>query len=179
MDASPVAIRELRRDGVELHAFGGQFAALHLAAAALGLALPAINRTSQAGDLTIIGVAPQGWLILAPQGDPCALAARLAPLAAHGALVETGHGVAFIEIAGGNARHVLAKGCRIDLHDRAFRAGDAARTVMAQIGVTLWRPDDRPAYNLAFPATFAASFSHFLLASAEETGADILPPRED
>ena len=43
---------------------------------------------------------------------------------------------------------VLAKGCRLDLHPRAFTPGMCAQTVIAQIGVLLHQCDEVPTYDL-------------------------------
>jgi sarcosine oxidase subunit gamma len=47
-----------------------------------------------------------------------------------------------IRLSGERVRDALAKLIPIDIHPRAFTVGDAATTVAALIGVTLWRLAD-------------------------------------
>jgi sarcosine oxidase subunit gamma len=179
----PVHLRELALDAVEVTARTGSDAALREACRAdLGLELPAMGRVAEAGGLTALGIGPVTWLLLADAAEPAALHRRLHALAdAHAAVVETGHGLAFLQLSGPAARHVLAKGCRLDLHPRAFTPGQVARTLIAQVPATLWQIDEVPSFSLAVPVTFAQSFAHFLLAASAECGCIVTPaaPRTD
>jgi sarcosine oxidase subunit gamma len=72
-------------------------------------------------------------------------------------------------------RDALAKGCPIDLHPRAFAAGNAAITVIAHIGIHLWRlPFDDGLYVALF-RSMAGSFWSWLHASAAEFGLEVAP----
>ena len=79
-------------------------------------------------------------------------------------------GRAVLRLSGRSARDVLAKGCRLDLHPRAFRPGMCAQTAIAQIGVLLHQVDERPTYDLYVAATYALDFFEWLSASAGEFG---------
>jgi len=63
---------------------------------------------------------------------------------------------------------VLARGCRLDLHDDAFASGSAASTHMAQVTVTLAA---LPAgWLLLTPSTTARHFREWLTVTARPFG---------
>jgi sarcosine oxidase subunit gamma len=174
-------LREAMRDAVEITARKGAEAALRVAAKAkLKLDLPAMGNWCCSGTLSAFAVGPGIWQIVERPGEPGALANWVTnALGATAAVVETGHGLVFLQLSGASSRHALAKGCRLDLHPRVFKPGHAARTIIAQIPAMLWQIDDIPSFGLAVPLTFAQSFAHFLLAASAETGCEILPASED
>jgi heterotetrameric sarcosine oxidase gamma subunit len=179
--ADPVRLRERKIDAVEITARKGAEAALRKAARAkLKLDLPVMGQWRESSVFIALGVGPGIWSIMAKARVPGSLVRSvMAAFGGAAAAVETGHGLAFLELSGAQSRHVLAKGCRLDLHPLVFTPGHAARTVIAQISVTLWQIDDGPTFGLAVPRTFAQSFVHFLLAASAETGCEILPASED
>ena len=79
-------------------------------------------------------------------------------------------GRALMRLSGSRVRDLLAKGCPIDLHPRAFKGGDVALTTISHIGVHLWQVDDAPTYDLALMRSMAESFWSWLDASAAEFG---------
>jgi heterotetrameric sarcosine oxidase gamma subunit len=79
-----------------------------------------------------------------------------------------------LHLSGPRARDVLAKLVAVDLHPRAFRAGDTAITLAAHIGVQLWQVDESPAYRLLAFRGFAGSLAAALVAAGEEYGTEIL-----
>ena len=117
-----------------------------------------------------------------------ATAARQAPGALEDALerelaglasaVDVSSGLVALRIGGRDARRTLAKGCRLDLHPRAFAPGNAARTIIAQIPTLLIQVDDEPHFDLFVPTTFARSFVEHLLDASAEFGCTILPAEE-
>lgn len=137
---------------------------------ALGAALPGPNAVVRAGELAALWLGPDEWLLVAPDGGQAALRARLAPAleGTHATVVDVSAQRAVIELAGTAARDVLAKGCRLDLHPRAFGPGRCAQTALARTGVILWQRSDDPAYWLLIRASFAEYLAEWLLdASAE------------
>lgn len=114
-----------------------------------------------------IGMAPGRWMALS--NDP-ALAARLreaaGPLAA---VTEQSDGYVVIDLAGPRAEWLLAKGALIDLDAGVFGEGDAATTVLAHIGVTLWRTGTE-SFRLLVLRSYFAAFCRFLVASGAEHG---------
>jgi methylglutamate dehydrogenase subunit C len=177
----PVELREIFRDGFEITARRDAEALLHKAAKArLKLDLPVMGRWSKVAGLLAQGIGPGCWFIMTqPDGTGAAAQRIMSALGDDASVVEIGHGLAFLRLSGARSRHVLAKGCRLDLHPRIFRSGRGARTIIAQIPATLWQIDDAPTFGLAVPVTFAHSFVHFLLAASAETGCTILPASKD
>jgi sarcosine oxidase subunit gamma len=81
-----------------------------------------------------------------------------------------------IEVAGSDARLLLAKGCSVDLHPRAFEPGRCAQTNLARAQVVLLARTPEPAYWVFARASFAEYVAEWLLdASAEYRGA---PPAD-
>ncbi len=181
MGGHPVELREMMRDAVEITVRKGAEASLRkVAKAKLKLDLPAVGQWRQSGALTVLGGGPGIWSIMANPGAPGALAKTMAAaLGDHASVVEAGHGLTFLTLSGKQSRHVLAKGCHLDLHSGSFKPGNVARTIIAQIPATLWQIDDAPTFGLAVPLTFAHSFVHFLLAASAETGCILLPASKD
>ena len=118
----------------------GDAAVAQLAGAAIGLSLPtAPGGTAEAGVRAALWLGPGEWLLLAPEeDDPApALSAALAGMA-H-ALVDVSDGFAGIVLRGAGAARALSAGCPLDLEEGAFPPGRATRTVLGQVGITLWR----------------------------------------
>ena len=126
--------------------------------------------------VVLIGCAPGQWLAVAEGSRAAGFVAKIAQALAPIASV-TDHTSAktVVRISGTRARDVLAKGCPIDLHPRAFQPGDAATTRMAQIGCTIWQVDGAPTYELAINSSVARSFWSWLTASAAEYGYEVSP----
>ncbi|RIK94178.1 MAG: sarcosine oxidase subunit gamma [Proteobacteria bacterium] len=121
------------------------------AAAALGFAPPLIPCTSAAAHgWRALWSRPDGWLLVGPQGESeaklTALKSALAGI--HHVAVDVSHRAVVLELSGDNARRVLAKGCPLDLHPRAFKAGNCARTILTGQPVLIHALSDAPAYDL-------------------------------
>ena len=85
--------------------------------------------------------------------------------------VEVSASRAVIEIAGADARSVLAKGCTLDLHASAFRAPRCAQTLLARTQMLLQAVDDKPTFRIFVRSSFASYVAAWLLDAAAETGA--------
>lgn len=140
-------------------------------AAHYGTALSETPRSHMIGDMTLIWTSPGQWLALSADRH---LATRLAAeIGSIAAVSDQSDARAVVRVAGPRARDVLAKGCLIDLHPRAFGPGQAAMTAFGHINVMLRQLDDQPTYEIALFRSMAESFWHWLSASAAEFGADI------
>jgi len=143
--------------------------------AALGLVLPGAGRFTRHGELSAVSIAPRTWLVTAPLVQDGALHDRLAvPLAGLAAVTDQSHGKTALKLSGPMSRSVLDKGCRIDLHPRAFGKGHAAVTTIDHVGVLIAQTDDVPTYYLIVPSTLVQSLLSFLVASAAEFGCSVL-----
>ncbi|MFQ5954456.1 MAG: sarcosine oxidase subunit gamma [Kiloniellales bacterium] len=135
---------------------------------AAGAGLPSPKRSSgfaQAG-VTLFWLGPDEWLIAAPSERAAGLVAGLgeALQGRHHAVVDLSSARATIAVAGARARDVLAKGCPLDLHPRAFKPGDCAQSHYAKASVLLCQADDAPTYHL----TVARSFAEYLWLRLED-----------
>jgi sarcosine oxidase subunit gamma len=82
-------------------------------------------------------------------------------------------GYVLIRLSGDRVRDALAKLIPIDVHPRAFAVGDAASTVAALIGVTLWRLADEsnaPVFEVVLFRSLARSFWHALAEAGAQYG---------
>lgn len=134
-----------------------------------GLDLADGPRRSRAGTLCAIGTGPGRWLVLSE--EPAELPARLAPLAAHGAMTEQGDAYVAFEVSGPRVGDLLAKGVMIDLDPSVFPPGTAATTNVAHINVTFWR-EEANRYVFLVGRSNRVTFARFLIASGAEYGLD-------
>ena len=156
----------------------GQGTALAAAArAAFDTDLPQVPRCVEARGLAFAWAGPGQWLATAAGGDSDALAAKLAAaFAGRASVTAQGDGRAVLRISGPRARDVLAKGLPLDLHERAFRPGDTALSVLAHMGVQITQIDGVPSYDILLMRSFAGSFWHWLTLSAAEYGYEVGAP---
>lgn len=120
------------------------------------------------GTCDIIWSGPGQWLVAAPGRD--AIAALAMKLTGVAAMTDQTDARAVIRLSGPRIRGVLAKGCLIDLHPRAFKAGDVALTTISHIGVQVWQINDAPTFDIAVARSTIESFWSWLDASAAEFG---------
>lgn len=123
---------------------------------------------------TVVGTAPGRFLVLSKSEKDLAGTLR-ALLGTEAAVTEQGDASVVFDLSGAKVPDLLAKGALIDLDPRVFRPGDAATTVIAHIGVTLWRVDET-SWRLLVARSFEASFTRFLIASAAEFGLRLESP---
>ena len=126
----------LRGDGAMFHAAVERL---------LGVALPtASGERAVAGERVAIWMGPDEWLIQSTQDMAADLERgfREALGSQHYAVVYVSSGYTVIDIEGANVRAVLASGCPLDLHPRAFVEGQCAQTHFFKAGITLCRNGD-------------------------------------
>jgi methylglutamate dehydrogenase subunit D len=179
-DRAGVIVRERADDALAIvTARRGMAAELAKRVHAMGIVLPAGPRRVAQGSLAFLGIGPGRWLATLDHGantsQSCdAWTKSLAhDLTGCASVVDQTDGYAVLQIGGAKARATLAKGIAIDLHPRAFRAGDVAVTRIAHIGVMLWQLDDQPTYAVSVFRSLAGSFWHWLSVSAEEFGISV------
>lgn len=171
----PLRITIPRREIVQIAIRRGQMEAAALAMrSAFGLDFPPPGRAASGPDMIASWVQPGTWLLTAPWSAEGALAERLARiLSGHAAIMDQSHGRVTIAIEGHNARAVLAKGCRLDLHPRAFASGHVASTAIAQVGCLIHQSDASPRFELTIFTSYARPLFHWLTESAAEFGYEI------
>ncbi|GGJ18946.1 sarcosine oxidase subunit gamma [Neoroseomonas lacus] len=136
--------------------------------ASFGMAPPAPGHTLAGGAVTAIWIQPGGFM-LTGAGPGLAERAALA-FVGLAAVEDQSHGRTTITVSGPAARAVLARGCRLDLHTRAFGPGRAAMTQIAHIGCLLHQVDDAPSFELTVFSTLAEPFFHWLVEAGSGDG---------
>ena len=75
---------------------------------------------------------------------------------------------ATLALSGPRAREVLMKGCRLDLHPRAFTPGTCVQTALAKANVILHQTDDAPSYEITVRNSFSVYLATWLLDAMAE-----------
>ena len=130
------------------------------------------NTTAGRGDLVALWLGPDAWLLTRPPGQVASLIGNLREALAdvHAAITEVSDDRVALRIAGPNARDVLAKGCPLDLHPRAFATGSCAQSLLAKTSVLIHLLDDDAARGSVFDLYVGRSFADYLWAWLEDAG---------
>jgi sarcosine oxidase subunit gamma len=167
-------IQELAfRTQVNLRGDPGESAFVQAVASATGLALPLEPNTSAASELReAIWLGPDEWLITAPDGEHRSLPAALREVlnGLHHSVVDQSANRTIIEIAGSEARVVLAKGCTLDLHASTFSPPRCAQTLLAKSQV-LVQCVAGDVFRLFVRNSFADYLAEWLVDAAAECAA--------
>lgn len=133
-------------------------------AGAIGLELPGPSTVVRRGSRAALGFGPDEWLIVDPPDRQAEILAALAAAVpdGHVSAVDLSANRTVLELAGPHARDVLAAGCKLDLHARAFGPGRCAATDVASVSVYLDHLDD-DVYRLHVRPSFAAHLAEWLL----------------
>ena len=177
--AAPVGLRELpllTQIGLRLHAApgapprrAGSPAGHAVVAAALGFPLPEVpNTTTGDGARTALWLGPDEWLLVGPPGEARSLEAMLEEALPRevGSVIGLSANRTVLELRGPHARDVLAAGCSLDLHPRAFGVGACAQTLLARAPVVLHQTDAEPVYRILVRGSFAGYLADWLLDAA-------------
>ena len=138
---------------------------------ALDLVLPTDpNAATKSGGVTALWLGPDEWVLLCQPGSERKLVARLRDAlgGVHAAVTDLTDARTTIRVEGAGARDVLAKGCPLDLHPRAFPPGAVAQSRLAKADVLLHRVDHDDDQAPAFDLYVARSFAGYLWAWLEE-----------
>ncbi|PWI42295.1 sarcosine oxidase subunit gamma [Streptomyces sp. ICBB 8177] len=138
----------------------------------LGVALPAQpNTMATCGELAALWLGPDEWLVVGRPGSAAWLEERLRTAVAgeYAAVTDVSAQRATVLVGGARSRDLLAHGCPLDLHPRAFGAGRCAQTTLARAGVLLAARDERrPGYWLMTRSSFAGYVADWLLDATTE-----------
>jgi sarcosine oxidase subunit gamma len=124
---------------------------------------------------------PASWLLVAGASvrGPDIASARRAIEGAGGALFDVSAARVGWRLSGPGARTVLAQGCPLDLHPRAFAAGACAQSVYGHVGALIVRDDDGGTDAAAFVLLVARSYGrdveHLLRESAAPLNPEMRP----
>ena len=142
---------------------------LQAAQIALEQPLPASANTFTAGEHTIFRLGPDEWLLVTGLGREKETAAHLERNLAgqcHSLVNVTG-GQILIRLSGTRVREVLAKGCTLDLHPRAFKMGQCAQTTLAKTSMLIALIDDAPTFDIIVRRSFAEYAAQWLQHSGD------------
>lgn len=144
-ESDAVSFREVPLAGkITLRGDAGDPAFADATAKVLGTALPTEPLSSvTAGELTVFWIAYDEWMIWTPVDGQLALMADLAAAFGdtHHALVDISDYYTILRVEGPKSRDLLAKGCHLDLHERAFAEGQGAGTLFAHATIFVTRPE--------------------------------------
>jgi sarcosine oxidase subunit gamma len=96
--------------------------------------------------------------------------------AAGGALFDVSASRVAWMISGPRATDVLAKGCPLDFHPRAFATGACAQSVFGHVNVLIDKRDSAPTFTMMVERSYLRDAWHALVGSALQYGVNIGPP---
>jgi sarcosine oxidase subunit gamma len=126
------------------------------------------NRATPAGARTVLWLGPGEWRVIGPPGDEAALLAALhtGVPRARAAVVDVSDFYVTLSLAGAGARDLLAQGCPLDLHPRAFATGQCAQTLLAKADILLHQLDATPRFDIQVRRSHAAYLWDWLIDAA-------------
>lgn len=136
----------------------------------LGLTLPAANEVSGDEGRALLWLGPDEWLLVAEEerARGALRAVRSAQQDSRGSSVDVSANRTTLRLAGPAAREVLEKVCSLDLHPRAFSAGDCAQTLLGRVVAVLWQVGPEPEYRVLVRCSFAEYLADLLLDAMAE-----------
>ncbi|MDX3727183.1 sarcosine oxidase subunit gamma [Streptomyces caniscabiei] len=139
---------------------------------ALGLQLPLeADTVARAGELTALWLGPDEWLLVGPPGGERELESRIREAAGeeHISVTDVSAQRTTVLVAGAAALDLLAHGCALDLHPRAFGPGRCAQTTLARAQVVLVaREEPGAGFWVLVRSSFAGYLADWLLDAATE-----------
>jgi sarcosine oxidase subunit gamma len=140
---------------------------------ALGARSPGANAVAPASLGAVLWLGPDELLVVAGDGEAPGVVALLTEALGGdpGSVVDVSAARAGVDLAGPRAADVLAKGCSIDLHPRAFPPGRCAQTLLARANVVVWHlgePLRDGGYRVLTGASFAGYLADWLVDAAAE-----------
>lgn len=134
----------------------------------------AVDLEQLATEQLTLSVRPGRSLILSPPAPPGTAAAHWQQAAGgRAAVVDLSSALVAFLITGPAVGALLARGCRLDLDQRAFPVGRAAATIMVQVPAILARLT--PGMLLLTPATTARHMREWLVATSRPFGLTLAP----
>lgn len=134
------------------------------------------NTAIVGGDITVLWLGPDEWLVVTPDGQETELAKRINDALAgqHFAVSDVSDSRVVIGLTGVHARDVLRKGCSLDLHPRVFTAGDCAQSSLARCHMLLHQINEIPTYDVYVHRSFSDYAWRWLEDAAREYGVSII-----
>jgi sarcosine oxidase subunit gamma len=169
-----IGLREIEDRGmIDLRGLASDPAFLETAKSVLATDLPLAPRTSAgSGDITILWLSIDQWLILCPRNEAPNLLEELrkALAAIHSLAVDVSDMRAVIRLEGEGVREVLLKGSSLDLLGEGYPPGTVRRLLFAEIAALI-HVIQRNAFDLYVFRSYADYVWDFLLAAARSGAA--------
>ncbi|MFJ2154774.1 sarcosine oxidase subunit gamma [Streptomyces sp. NPDC087856] len=166
----------LAQVNVRLDAKGAAADAVGLA---LGLSLPLEpNTVVRAGELTMLWLGPDEWLVVGEPDTQRDLEHRIRAAAGdyHVSVTDVSAQRTTLLVSGARARarDLLAHGCPLDLHPRAFGPGRCAQTMLARAQVVVVARDEPGSgFWVLVRSSFAGYLTDWLLDAAADYVAEV------
>jgi sarcosine oxidase subunit gamma len=131
----------------------------------VGVELPTRPNDWHPGPPQAYWLGPGEWLIVGEPQMPEKMEDDLRAAAedSWAAIIDVSDQRTILELDGPAAAEVLAGGCSIDLHRRAFGAGRCAQTLVGRAGVLIARGDRPDGFRLFVRSSFADYLAEWLL----------------
>jgi sarcosine oxidase subunit gamma len=142
----------------------------------VGVAPPiAANTFSELEGDTVYWLGPDEWLIVSAGKPAATLEAELRTALAGSrfAVTDVSGGQTVLVLRGARIRELLAKGCPLDLHVRAFAVGQCAQTHLAKAPILIRLQDSGPAFEIVVRRSFADYLWLWLEDAAAEYGFEV------
>ena len=169
-----VLISEKRfKDQINLRIDPSEDGNLDAVANILGMEVPIEpNVVNSNGDVSVLWLGPDEWLILTTECYPNSMSDRLSKRLVSKVLsiVDMSGGQTVINLDGPNAMNILAKGCTLDLHPKVFGDGKCAQTIIAKTGVIIRKIDNSQSYDLIVRRSYAEYLVLWIKDAAREYG---------
>jgi sarcosine oxidase subunit gamma len=139
--------------------------------AALGITLPGPLRAEMSGDVKVLWMGPDEWLLVAPEGRQDELVAHLRSAIGDefATVTDVSAQRTTLALSGHLVRTVLAQGCAVDLDPRVTPVDSCLNTLLAQAQVTLVvRGEAASAVWLLVRSSFASYLATWLLDACTE-----------
>jgi sarcosine oxidase subunit gamma len=133
----------------------------------LGAELPLAPNTAAGANPRMLWMGPGEWRLLGGSDSLDEAVAEACGDALHH-LADVTDGQIIFAIEGPAAPDLLAKGCSLDFHERAFPAGTCAQSLLAQLHVLIERPGEAPLYKLIVDRTVQAHLQAWMQLAAAE-----------
>jgi heterotetrameric sarcosine oxidase gamma subunit len=138
---------------------------------ALGYPLPARGYATEDGDLYILRLSPEAYLIVTPANDQYAYLARLRVALAGGraSLTDVSSGYATFRISGSSATELLYRGCSVPLEAANWAAGNCMTTSFGRFTVIIHWVAAAQAFDLYVPRSLALSLWNCLVEGGRDS----------
>lgn len=130
------------------------------------------NTVTETEGNTLYWLGPDEWLIVTPRERRLAVESGLrdALKGLHSAVADVSGGQTIVVIHGEHVRELLAKGCPLDLHPRAFDIGQCAQSHLAKAPILIRHLDHRSHFEIIVRRSFADYLWLWLEDAAAEYG---------